>query len=353
MPTRPRALLSNSLFGTLPEGDSVECFTLRNDLLELDVIAYGARVVALRTPDRRGDKADVVLGYGDLPPYVQDRKSYFGCVAGRYANRLAGGRFTLEGAEYRVPANDGANALHGGAEGFDRRLWSVAEIEGGVEFTLVSPDGDQGFPGELTASVRYTLAGDAVRLDYAARTSKPTVLNLTNHAYFNLAGEGAGTVLNHDVQIMAEAFTPVNVALIPTGELALVAGTPFDFLSPRRIGERIDETHEQLERARGYDHNWVLGGQPGALRPCATVTDAESGRTLRVETTEPGVQFYSGNFLDGTRTGKSGKAYKPREGFCLETQHFPDSPHQDHFPSTVLRPGETYASTTAWTFGVL
>lgn len=352
MPTPPRALLSSSLFGTLPEGDTVELFTLRNGLLELEVIAYGARVVALRTPDRRGDKADVVLGYGDLPPYVQDRKSYFGCVAGRYANRLAGGRFTVEGAEQQVPANDGANALHGGPEGFDRRLWSVAEIEGGVEFTVVSPDGDQGFPGELTASVRYTLAGDTVRLDYVARTSKATVLNLTNHAYFNLAGEGSGTVLNHDVQIMAEAFTPVNEALIPTGELARVAGTPFDFLSPRRLGERIDDTHEQLERARGYDHNWVLGGQPGALRPCATVTDPESGRRLRVETTEPGVQFYSGNFLDGTRTGKSGRAYEPRGGFCLETQHFPDSPHQARFPSTVLRPGETFASTTTWTFGV-
>lgn len=353
MPSPPLTQVSSALFGTLPEGDTVELITLRSSSLEIDLIAYGARVVALRTPDCRGDSADVVLGYGDLQPYVQDRKTFLGCVVGRYANRLAGGSFLLDGVRYRVPGNDGINALHGGPEGFDRRLWTSTVIENGAEFTLLSGDGDQGFPGELTAMVRYTLSGNTVRLDYTAHTTKATVLNLTSHAYFNLAGEGVASVLDHEVQIEADFITPVNEALIPTGELTPVAGTPMDFATPQRIGDRIDEAEAQLMRARGYDHNWVLRGESGKPRPCATVSHRASGRKLTVETTEPGVQFYTGNFLDGTRIGKSGQPYKHRSGFCLETQHYPDSPNQPGFPNTVLRPGEVYASTTTWTFGVL
>ena len=350
MNSQEKTSISSAVFGALPEGETIDLITLRSAFLEVDVMAYGARVVALRTPDRTGVHGDVVLGYGDLSGYIEDKKNFLGCTVGRFANRLAGGRFTLGERTYQVPPNDGPNALHGGPQGFDTRVWDVEEVERGVEFTLVSGNGDQGFPGELTVSSRYTVVGDTVRLEYAASTTQLTVLNLTNHTYFHLGGEGNGTVLDHTLQIEADAFTPVNEVLIPTGDLREVEGTPFDFRSAQRIGEHIDASDEQLTRAKGYDHNWALRNEGGTLRPCATVSEARSGRKLAVQTTELGVQFYSGNFLDGTRLSKRGLPYEWRSGLCLETQHFPDSPNQPAFPSTILRPGEMYRSTTTWTF---
>jgi aldose 1-epimerase len=281
---------------------------------------------------------------------VRDNKTFFGVIAGRFANRIAKGRFTLDGAAYQVTINDGPNSLHGGTEGFDRRNWTAKEIPSGVEFTLVSPDGDQGFPGTLTTHVRYTLQDNVVRIEYSATTDKPTVLNLTNHTYFNLAGDGHGSILDEVLTINAERYTPINATLIPTGQLASVEGTPFDFTHPEVIGARIDEDDEQLKLGRGYDHNWVLRGGAGKLHPAAQVYSPESGRVLSVETTEPGMQFYSGNFLDGSFTGHTGARYEQRTGLCLETQHFPDSPNQPNFPSTELKPGESFHSVTTWTF---
>lgn len=358
MPSPGDVTLSCAPFGTLPGGDTLDLFTLRSADIELDVMAYGARAVALRTPDRRGQVADILLGYSDLNAYVADRDNYFGCTVGRFANRLAGGRFSLRGQQYQVPLNNGPNALHGGSGGFDRLRWDAAEIEDGVRFTLVSPHGDQGFPGELRVQASYTLEGNTVRLDYEASTNALTVVNLTNHAYFNLAGEGQGTILDHILQIEGDRFTPISEVLIPTGELLAVAGTPFDFIAPHRIGERLEKQDdeskqdEQMKRARGYDHNFVLRGPLGTLHRVAEVVDPGSGRVLQVSTTEPGVQFYTGNFLDGSQTGKTGVAYARRSGFCLETQHFPDSPNQPAFPTTSLEPGQLFRSTTTWTLSL-
>jgi aldose 1-epimerase len=292
----------------------------------------------------------VVLGYDSFTPYTSDPKSYFGSIVGRYGNRIAHATFSLDGKAFQLPANDGANTLHGGLIGFDKLLWTGHVIPHGVELTLVSKDGDQGFPGTLTARVRYTLEAHALKIEYFATTDKDTVLNLTNHSYFNLAGEGQGDILSHLVMIPADRYTPVDSGLIPTGELAPVAGTPFDFHKPTAIGARINDSNEQLRLGKGYDHNYVLNGKMGVLQQAAQVTEPTSGRVLTVETTQPGVQFYSGNFLDGTLTGKQGHVYNQRTGFCLETQHFPDSPNHPKFPTAELKPGETYHSLTFFRF---
>ncbi|MGI4830505.1 MAG: aldose epimerase family protein [Janthinobacterium lividum] len=349
--------LAHAAVNVIPWGQSagapVNLYTLSDSQISVQVTNFGARVVAVQAPDRRGAKADVVLGYNDLAAYEADKKTYLGSTPGRYANRVAHGRFTLDGVKYTIPTNDGANALHGGTVGFDRKVWTGKVLSNGVEFTLVSPDGDMGFPGQLTVQVRYTLEGDALAIHYAASTTKPTVLNLTNHTYFNLSGEGSGSILNEVLTLPAADYTPVDKSLIPTGQLAPVAGTPFDFRQPSPIGKRIGEPDAQLQLALGYDHNFVLSQKSeSSLHLAAKVADPASGRTLTVSTTEPGVQFYSGNHLDGATTGRSGKAYAKHAGFCLETQHFPNSPNQPNFPSTVLQPGQEFHSETVFTFGV-
>ncbi|MGB8029557.1 MAG: aldose epimerase family protein [Terracidiphilus sp.] len=342
-----------AVFGTTPDGVSVPIYTLTSGQIEVRVTAYGAHLVSVQAPDRTGKMADVVLGYDSLQGYLADNKTYLGGIVGRYGNRIAGGKFTLDGKTYQIPLNDGPNALHGGPKGFNQYVWKSDEVPDGVEFTLVSPDGDMGFPGTLTVKVRYTLKGNTLRIDYSATTDKPTVVNLTNHAYYNLHGDDQGNILDHKMEIDADRFTPVNSTLIPTGELAPVAGTPLDFRKVEVIGARIGDDYQQLKIAGGYDHNWVLNGKIGTLHLAAIVTDSVSGRELTVETTEPGVQFYSGNFLDGSFTGRHGVKYTKHSGLCLETQHFPDSPNHPDFPSTVLRPGETMHSTTTLTFGVV
>jgi aldose 1-epimerase len=342
--------VQHNTFGHMPDGKAVEIYTLKSPAVEMQVMTYGARVVSLDTKDRDGKMGNITLGYASFAGWLNDKKTFFGAVPGRYANRIANGRFTLEGKSYQITINDGPNALHGGKEGFDVRNWTAKEIPSGVEFTLVSPDGDQGFPGTLTAHVRYTLNDNKVVIQYSATTDKPTVVNLTNHTYFNLTGDGSGPILNEQLTIDADKFTPVNSTLIPTGQIAPVAGTPFDFTSPHKIGERINADNEQLKLGHGYDHNWVLRGKMGELHPAAQVYDPATGRVLSVETTEPGVQFYSGNFLDGTFKSRTGAKYELRNGFCLETQHFPDSPNHPNFPSTELKPGQTYHSETTWTF---
>jgi aldose 1-epimerase len=338
-------------WGKTAEEMSVEIFTIASPEMTVRVTTFGARVVSIEVPDRDGVKADVVLGHGSVGEYEVDT-TYLGAIVGRYGNRIAGGRFFIDGEEFRVPQNNNGNALHGGPQGFDQKVWMGREIEDGVEMTLVSADGEMGFPGELTVSVSYRVEGRELRIAYCATTTKTTVVNLTNHSYFNLAGEGWGDVLGHVMMLNADRYTPVSRAMIPTGELALVAGTPMDFLTPTAIGDRIDAEDEQLKNAGGYDHNWVLNDSGAGLRLVGRAYDPASGRSLAVKTTEPGVQFYSGNFLDGTRTGKSGGKYEKHSGFCLETQHFPDSPNHAEFPSTVLRAGETYRSETVFAFGI-
>ncbi len=345
------AAVTQAKFGNLPDGSPVTIYTLKSSQVEVRVMTFGARVVSLSTPDRKGKMADIVLGYDKLEDYVRDPKTFFGVVAGRYANRIAGGKFTLEGKENQLSVNEGTNTLHGGKEGFDRRNWTAREVPDGVEFTLVSPDGDQGFPGALTAHVRYTLRGNKLAIHYSATTDKPTVVNLTNHTYFNLSGAGSGTILNEKLTIFADKFTPADAKLIPTGELRPVAGTPFDFTKPETIGARINGDDEQLKLGHGYDQNWVLRGAMGQMHPAARVEDPASGRVLEVDTTEPGVQFYTGNFLDGSFSGPNGK-YDFRTGLCLETQHFPDSPNHPSFPTTELKPGQTYSSETTWAFAI-
>jgi aldose 1-epimerase len=344
------AKVSKSVFGSMPDGTKVEIFTLEEGSIKARVMTYGARLVSLEVPDRSGKIADIVLGYESLDGYTADPKSYFGSIVGRYGNRIAHATFTLDGKRYDLPANDGVNTLHGGIKGFDKLVWKGQEIPHGVELTLVSKDGDQGFPGTLTARVRYTLEAHALKIEYFATTDKDTVLNLTNHSYFNLAGEGQGDILNHLMMIPADRFTPVDSGLIPTGELAPVAGTPLDFHKATAIGARIDDPNEQMRLGGGYDHNFVLNGKMGVLQEAARVVEPTSGRVLTVETTQPGVQFYSGNFLDGTLHGKHGHVYAKHTGFCLETQHFPDSPNHPKFPTSELKPGETYHSVTIFKF---
>ena len=333
------------------DGKNVEIYTLTDADLTIRITNFGAHIVDVMAPDKDGKKADVILGFKDLAGYQADNSTYMGSVVGRYGNRIAGGTFSLGGQTYHVPTNDhGYNSLHGGTKGFDRMVWTGKKLANGVEFTLVSPDGDMGFPGALTVHVRYTLAGHALHIHYAATTTKPTVLNLTNHTYFNLSGEGNGTILNEVATIPADRYTPVDAKLIPTGDLAPVEGTPFDFRKPTAIGARIGDDNEQLKIAGGYDHNWVLNGS--GMKEAAMVMDPATGRTLTVTTTEPGVQFYTGNFLDGSLTGVGGQPYVKNGGFCLETQHFPDSPNHPAFPTTELKPGQSLHSETVFTFGV-
>ncbi len=340
-----------SQWGKTTAGAPVELYTLSDGDLTVKITNYGAHIVSIEAPDRNGHRADVVLGYKDVAGYETD-KTYTGAVVGRYGNRIGNASFKLDGTTYHITKNEGGNVLHGGPEGFNRKVWTGHTIPNGVELTLVSPDGDMGFPGALTAHVRYTLEGDAVRIQYSATTTKPTVLNLTNHAYFNLSGEGSGSILNDVITLGADRYTPVNKELIPTGQIASVAGTPFDLRKPTRIGAHINDPNQQIQIGAGYDHNFVLSQTGPGLHFAAKVYDPASGRTLTVTTTEPAVQFYTGNHLDGTAVGVSGKAYQKQTGFCLETQHFPDSPNEPGFPSTVLRPGQTFHSETVFTFGV-
>ena len=341
-------IVTQQMFGTLPGGWGIPLYALRSPELEVTLIAYGARLHKLRAPDRSGAMADVITGFKTLEQYVAD-KTYAGAAIGRFGNRIAQGRFSLDGTAYQLPQNNGENTLHGGPEGFDTRIWGTRMVQNGVECRLVSPAGHMGFPGTLTTRITYTLVGNALRIHYVVETDAPTVVNLTNHSFFNLRGEGSGEILDHTVQIHADKYTPVDASLIPTGELASVAGTPFDFREPHAVGERIEAEHPQLKLGRGYDHNFVLGNN-GVLREAAVVTEPASGRVLTVHTDSPGIQLYTGNFLDGSHIGKSGKPYEFRGGLCLETQEFPDAPNQPNFPSTRLNPSERYERTTVFTF---
>jgi aldose 1-epimerase len=343
--------VTKQAFGQTPDGTAVDLYTLADGKVEARITNYGGIIVSLRTPDRNGKLDDVVLGYDSFDGYLAN-PAYFGAIIGRYANRIAHGSFQLDGKTYSVPKNDGDNALHGGVSGFNKAIWAAKQIKDGVELTYVSKDGEQGFPGTLTTTVRYTLGGGSLRVEYSAATDKDTVLNLTNHSYFNLAGQGKGEVLGHLVKIDAARFTPVDSALIPTGELKPVQGTPFDFRAPHAIGERIDASDAQLKLGLGYDHNFVLDHPEGQLAEAAEVYEPTTGRILKVLTTEPGVQFYTGNHLDGSITGKQGIIYKPRFAFCLETQHFPDSPNHPSFPTTELKPGQKFHSVTVYEFSV-
>ena len=358
-PPAVRLTSEKILFGTMPDGSKVDKYTFRNaGQMEVSIITYGGIIQSILVPDRNGQLADVVLGFDTLEDYILPHP-YFGAIIGRYGNRIAQGRFTLKGKQYQVPINDGPNALHGGTEGFEKKLWQATPIEDpdgvGVELTYLSPDGEMGFPGNLTVTVRYTLNREnELRIQYSAVTDQETIVNLTNHTYFNLSGAGSGTVLDSAALINADRFTPINHLLIPTGELLEVKGTPLDFTTPTAIGAHIKSDHPQLkyaeEKQGGYDFNWILN-HPGDLQALATrVTDPSSGRTVEMYTTEPGVQFYSGNFLNGTLKGKHGLTYAHWGGFCLEAQHYPDSVNHPHFPPTELAPGEKYSQTTIFKF---
>jgi aldose 1-epimerase len=342
-------------FGKTAEGTAVDLYTLTNARgVQVQITNYGGIVVSLLAPDREGALDDVVLGFDSLDEYRQ-HNLYFGCIVGRYGNRIANGRFTLDGVEYVLAQNDGQNHLHGGIRGFDKVVWDAEPTQGqdsaALKLSYLSPDGEEGYPGNLSVTVVYTLSeDDALQIDYTATTDEPTVVNLTNHSYFHLAGAGSGDVLGHELMIDADRFTPVSAALIPTGELRSVTGTPSDFRRSTPIGARIDQDDEQLRYGGGYDHNWVLNHEAGALGLAARVYEPTTGRTMEVHTTEPGVQCYTGNVMPPSIAGKDGRTYVWRGGLCLETQHFPDSPNQPSFPSTVLRPGGRYCSTTVYRF---
>jgi aldose 1-epimerase len=354
-----RATITRQAWGRTTAGVAVDRYTLSANGMRVRILTYGGILQSIETPDRRGRSANVTLGFDNLRDY-ETKSPYFGCITGRYANRIAKGQFTLDGVQYRLPINNDPNSLHGGTVGFDKHVWQATPMttKDGVELRLrfTSPDGDQGYPGELTATVTYTLTDDrAIRMDYLATTSKPTVVNLTNHAYFNLAGEGSGTIDGHQLMLNASRYTPVDSTLIPTGAIDPVAGTPMDFRRATAIGARNRDGFPQLVIGRGYDHNWALDRRDDTytrLELAARATDPGSGRQLTVLTTEPGIQFYGGNFLDGTLVGTSGRVYRQGDGFALETQHYPDSPNHANFPSTVLRPGQTYRTTTIYQFGV-
>jgi len=341
-------------WGKTKSGAVVNLYTLRNSKgAEATITTYGARVVTLKVPDKAGRFDDVVLGFDNLDGYLQTPPPpYFGATVGRYGNRIAGGRFTLDGKEYTLAKNNGDNSLHGGIVGFDKVLWRASPVgSNGVALTYLSKDGEEGYPGNLTANVTYTLTEDnELRIEYSATTDKDTVVNLTNHSYFNLAGQGEGDILGHVVMIDADRFTPVDKELIPTGELKPVDGTPFDFRKPTPIGDRIDANDPQIALGPGYDHNFVLNRKGSSPELAARVTEPKTGRVMEVLTTEPGLQFYTSNFLDGTFKGVGGKVYPRRSAFCMETQHFPDSPNHPSFPSTTLKPGETYRSETVYRF---
>jgi aldose 1-epimerase len=341
-------------FGETPDGQEVRLYTLTNaNGLTAQITNYGAIVTSLEVPDEKGDMDDVVLGYDNLQDYIEETP-YFGAIVGRYGNRIGKGRFTLDGVTYTLATNDNENHLHGGLKGFDKVVWKDTPVWRadaiGVRLSYLSEDGEEGYPGNLKATVIYLLTNDnGLRIEYEATTDKATPVNLTHHGYFNLTG-GERDILGHELMLNADQFTPVDEGLIPTGELRNVEGTPMDFTRPTPIGERIDGDYEQLRFGGGYDHNWVLNKDNGGLTLAARVHEPTTGRVMEVYTTEPGVQFYAGNFLDGTITGKDGIVYKHRWGFCLETQHFPDSPNEPDFPSTILRPGQKYESTTVYRF---
>ena len=349
------AQVSRQAFGHTPEGTPIELFTLRNASgAEARICNYGGLVISLKVPDRNGKLGDVVLGYDNLADYIKDTP-YFGALIGRYGNRIAKGQFTLDGRQYTLATNNYPNSLHGGVKGFDKVVWipsAITSAEGpALKLMHLSHDGEEGYPGNLSVTVIYTLTHDnALKVEYTATTDRATVVNLTQHSYFNLAGKG--TILDHVVMIAADRFTPVDSTLIPTGELRPVDGTPFDFRTPTAIGARIGQDDEQLKYGKGYDHNWVINKPMGQLGLMARVYEPTSGRVLEVLSTEPGLQFYSGNFLDGTLKGKGGWVYQFRNGFCMEPQHYPDSPNKPEFPSVVLKPGETYHHTLLFKFSV-
>jgi aldose 1-epimerase len=350
--TPTAATVETKPFGTMPEGVPIHLFTLAQPGgLRVAITDFGGAIVSLWAPDRDGSFADVVLGYETFDGYLAG-KSFFGGIIGRYGNRIARGRFTLDGVEYSLTLNDGENHLHGGRNGFDRVAWHAEPGPGAsLKLSRTSDDGEAGYPGNLRVAVTYTLdALDTLRIDYRAETDRATPVNLTNHAYFNLAGHDGGKILDHELTIPADYITPVNAGLIPTGKLRPVAGSPFDFRAPRRVGEGVNAEEEQIDLGGGYDHNFVLNRSGAGLAPAARVLDPRSGRMLEILTTEPAIQFYSGNFLNGMDVGKGGVRYEHRTGFCLETQHFPDSPNHPTFPSTILRPGAIYESTTTYRF---
>jgi aldose 1-epimerase len=343
------------LFGTLADGTKIYRWSLENGGTRLKVLNYGGIVQTLQVPDRRGHYANIVAGFDDIADYVA-KSPYFGALIGRYGNRIGKGQFTLDGKSYQLSVNDGVNSLHGGTQGFDKHVWDVEPFAAGSEVGLhlhyTSVDGEMGYPGTLKAKVTYTLTRHGEwRIDYEATTDKATIVNLTSHVYWNLAGEGSGTIEDHELQIAASRYTPTDSGLIPTGELAKVAGTPFDFRHAKPIGRDIRAGHVQQVQAKGYDHNWVLDkGITARPEHVVSLRDPRSGRTLKIATDQPGLQFYSGNFLDGTLTGTGGHTYRQGDALCLETQHFPDSPNHANFPSTVLRPGQTYRTTTIHEF---
>lgn len=337
-------------FGKTTDGTPVEIYTLKDANTEIRIMTYGGIIQSVKIPDKKGRVADVVLGFDSLEGYEKNPSPYFGALIGRYANRIGNGEFKLDGHTYTLPKNDHGNTLHGGTVGFDKVVWKAKEIPGGIELLHVSPDGDQGFPGTLTAIVKYTLDGGTLHIDYSASTDKDTVVNLTNHSYWNLSGQGNGTILHDELKVNATDFTPVNAKLIPTGVLEPVVGTPFDFRKLTAIGSRINDNNQQLKYAGGYDFNWVLNKARGAFGEAAEVYDPTSGRVLSVWTTQPGIQVYTGNFLDGTIHGKDGKAYVHRGAIALETQHYPDSPNHPKFPSTELKPGQHYHQVTEFRF---
>jgi aldose 1-epimerase len=349
-----RSNVKKDLFGKLPDGTPVDIYTLSEGPIEVRVTNYGGYLVSLKVPDRNGKSADIVLGFDDLDGYVNNNThkgtAYLGPIVGRYANRIARGSFTLEGRQYSLAINNGPNALHGGPHGFHQVVWKGRLLPEGVELTYLSKDGEEGYPGNLNVVVGYTLSQGALTIDYSATTDKDTILNLTNHTYFNLKGAGQGDILDHDLILHASRFTWADSNLTPTGELKSVEGTPLDFRKSTRIGERIDSDYEQLRVAGGYDQNFVLDAGGRELAEAAEVYEPSSGRVMRVLTDQPGVQFYTGNFFDGTIKGKNGIAYQRRYGLCLETQHFPDSPNHPEFPTTELKPGERFHRVTVFAF---
>lgn len=342
-------------YGSTPDGQQVDVYTLTNAHgVEVQIINFGGIITSIGVPDRNGNIADVALGFDNLQGYLEN-KPYFGAIIGRYANRIANGKFVLDGKEYTLAKNNGSNSLHGGIRGFNKVIWTAEPFQEkrgmGVHLSYLSKDGEEGYPGNLKVRITYTLTDkNELVIDYEATTDKATPINLTNHSYFNLAGEGNGDVLAHELQLNAEKFTPIDQNLIPTGEIEPVKGTPLDFTQTTAIGARINDRNEQLVIAHGYDHNFVVKRNHDGLQLAARVHEPKSGRVLEVYTTQPGIQLYTGNFLDGTVVGKHGHAYKQREAFCLETQHYPDSPNHPSFPTTILRPGKPFHSQTVFKF---
>jgi aldose 1-epimerase len=352
MSAEAKTKVTTQSFGKMPDGTPVEIYSLSDGAYEARIATYGGIIVALKVPDRSGKSADVVLGFDDLSGYVDNfngsSAAFFGAIIGRYANRIAHGTFSLDGKKYSLPLNDGQNSLHGGPHGFNNVVWKARPIDDGVELSYFSKDGEAGYPGNLSALVRYTLVKGDLRIEYSATTDKDTVVNLTNHSYFNLAGQG--DILNHQLTLHASRFTPVDTGLIPTGELKSVESTPFDFRKAAAIGARINADDEQIHRGHGYDHNWVLDSKGGTLEEAAELYDPASGRVLKVLTDQPGIQFYSGNFLNGSIKGKGGKPDELHAALCLETQHFPDSPNHPDFPTATLKPGDRYHTVTVFRF---